>query len=289
MERIVETVDGRFDTRLTGTGEVTFILDHGMMSNHHQWGWLRGELLQLGRVFEYSRLGYGKSSRGKTKRFFSQQAAELGRVLDVLTIDGPFLFIGHSLGAYISLELGRRRPDETVGIVLLDPSHPEVDVELPDWYERMQEKWNRFLYVLSHIRPLTWLIPDNLGARMFKSLPEADRVPLWRQLSRTHHWRGTLDEWDTVAHNNQQILQLVPHVTPPVLVLSASDWAGGMPEKWLNKDLTKRINAAHERFADSLPDARFHLIANTNHYTIAGFSKEAAERIVQLIRTTFCD
>jgi len=287
MERIVDTADGRFDTRLTGTGNVTFILDHGMMSSHYQWGWLRGELLKQGRVFEYSRLGYGKSTRGKTKRLFTQQADELERVLALLGIKGPFVFIGHSLGAYISLELGRRRPDETAGIVLLDPSHPEVDAELPNWYERTQEEWNRFLYVLSHVRPLAWLIPDDLGARMFTSLPEADRIPMWRNMARKNHWRGTLDEWQAVEANNQHVLEVVEHITPPVLVLSASDWAGGMPENWLNPELTKRINAAHERFAASLPDAEFHVIPDTNHYTIAGFSEEAATTIVSLIRNAF--
>ncbi|WP_323679193.1 alpha/beta fold hydrolase [Exiguobacterium indicum] len=287
MEYIVETSAGRFDTRLTGSGDVTFVLDHGMMSNRHQWGWLRTELLKRGRVFEYSRLGYGRSSRGKNKRLFTHQADELADVLRMLRVEGPYVFIGHSLGAYISLASGRLFADETRGIVLLDPSHPDVDAALPNWYERTQEEWNRFLYFLSHVRPIAWMIPDHLGKKMFSVLPEADQLPMWRHFAAPGHWRGTLDEWQSVEENNQMILSLLEDVTQPVLVLSASNWAGGMPESWLNPALTEQINAAHAAFADSLPNGMYHVIADTNHYTIAGFSHEAAERITDLIGTTW--
>ncbi|WP_114569716.1 alpha/beta fold hydrolase [Exiguobacterium flavidum] len=279
MEKVVETTDGRFHVRMSGEGDVTFVLDHGMMSCHHQWGWLSRRLAKIGRVFEYTRLGYGRSSRGRTKRLFVNQADELQRLLSFLEMSGPFVFVGHSLGAYIALEMSLRYEDETKLTVLLDPSHPDVDAHLPDWYERMQEIWNGFLYLLTHVRPIAWIVPDQIGARLFSELPLEERIPFWHALSRPSHWRGTLDEWRTVEENNALIDSKTSSVKTPVLVLSAGEWAGGLPEHWIKARLGEHIQEAHRSFAKSMPNGQFEVMEGLNHYTIAGFSDEGARSV----------
>lgn len=64
--------------------------------------------------------GHGESDRPHQEYTVEAFADDLAWTIDQLHLERP-LIVGHSLGAYIALELAAKHPGKTRGIVLLDP------------------------------------------------------------------------------------------------------------------------------------------------------------------------
>ena len=55
----------------------------------------------------------------------AETTADLIAALKATRVEGPFVVVGHSLGAYETLLLKDRAPEVVVGMVLVDPSVPD--------------------------------------------------------------------------------------------------------------------------------------------------------------------
>jgi pimeloyl-ACP methyl ester carboxylesterase len=74
------------------------------------------------RVCAYDRAGYGQSEPGPMPRDSQRAADELHQLLVNSGEDGPFLLVGHSLGALNMQVYAHIYPEQVIGLVLLDPS-----------------------------------------------------------------------------------------------------------------------------------------------------------------------
>jgi len=72
-------------------------------------------------VCSYNRAGYGQSEAGPLPRHSGREAEELKALLDGASVTGPYVVVGHSLGALNVQVFAARHPKDVVGIVLLDP------------------------------------------------------------------------------------------------------------------------------------------------------------------------
>ncbi|MFT4157512.1 MAG: alpha/beta hydrolase [Microbacterium sp.] len=81
----------------------------------------------------YDRAGTGFSDDTPLPRPLSAVTAELRALLRALDIDPPFVLVGHSLGGAYAQHFADAHPDETAGLVLLDPV-------VRDWNREMPEK-----------------------------------------------------------------------------------------------------------------------------------------------------
>ncbi|MFJ9850404.1 alpha/beta fold hydrolase [Streptomyces sp. NPDC101150] len=72
------------------------------------------------------RPGSGWSDAGPFPRTTATEAAELLTALERAGEEGPFVFVGHSFGGLLVANAARRRPDLVAGLVLLDPTPPDV-------------------------------------------------------------------------------------------------------------------------------------------------------------------
>ncbi|MFG2212124.1 alpha/beta fold hydrolase [Streptomyces sp. NPDC048638] len=72
------------------------------------------------------RPGSGWSDAGPFPRTTATEAAELLTVLERAGEEGPFVFVGHSFGGLLVANAARCRPDLVAGLVLLDPTPPDV-------------------------------------------------------------------------------------------------------------------------------------------------------------------
>ena len=84
---------------LLGRGEPTVIVLNGLASSIGEWMPVVRRVSAQTRVFVYERRGNGRSPVIASARGSRVIAEELLEMLDDLSIDGPYVLVGHSLGA----------------------------------------------------------------------------------------------------------------------------------------------------------------------------------------------
>lgn len=108
-----------------GEGSPTVVMDHGLCD---AWSPLNivDAVKSQTRICFYWRAGIGTSSRSpKTSRPSSDMMNELHTLLTNAHIAGPYVLVGHSIGGLNVRVYADLYPQEVVGMVLIDPSHPD--------------------------------------------------------------------------------------------------------------------------------------------------------------------
>lgn len=109
------------DLRCSGSGNPVVVIDVGLGDRIERWGTLPEKISALTRVCVYARAGYSGSDAGPFPRTSDRVDAELDSALAGADVQGPFLLVGHSIGALNAQIFAARYPKETAGLVLLDP------------------------------------------------------------------------------------------------------------------------------------------------------------------------
>jgi pimeloyl-ACP methyl ester carboxylesterase len=108
-----------------GSGSPTIVLDAGMGNSYRDWLPLFEKVSQKIQIFCYDRAGYGQSEMGPLPRTCDKAADELQKLLDNANIKGPYLLVGHSLGALNLQIFAHKNMKNIEGMLLLDP--PPLD------------------------------------------------------------------------------------------------------------------------------------------------------------------
>ena len=87
--------------------------------------WLSEGLKDHARVVRYDRAGLGYSDECKTPRNPETVAQELHDLLQKAGESPPYIMMGHSIGGPYIRVFTERYPDEVVGMVFLDATHPD--------------------------------------------------------------------------------------------------------------------------------------------------------------------
>jgi len=107
-----------------GEGSPTVVLEAGLGDGSINFRALQDRLARHTRTCAYDRAGYGWSEPGPAPRDLATIAAELDALLDGAGEAGPYVLAGHSIGGLYALGFASRNPEDVVGIVLIDSSHP---------------------------------------------------------------------------------------------------------------------------------------------------------------------
>ena len=119
-----------------GTGSPTVILTAGLGGSWEDWRQVQPQVARATRVCAWDRPGEGLSSKATGQETVAETTADLMAALKALRMKGPFVAVGHSLGAYETLLFKDRAPPAVVGMVLVDPS-------IPDQVYRLNKAANR--------------------------------------------------------------------------------------------------------------------------------------------------
>ena len=123
-------VDGsRMHVQSGGTGSPTVILEAGLGAMSSGWCWIQTEIEKFTHVISYDRAGLGWSDADTAHPSGLRIAWRLHKLLQASGITGPYVLVGHSMGGLLVRVFANQYPDEVVGMVLVDASHP-------DQYER---------------------------------------------------------------------------------------------------------------------------------------------------------
>jgi len=110
-----------------GHGSPTVVLTSGLGSWSVVWRSVQPALAPRTRVCAWDPAGFGFSSPSFEPQDAVYLTRDLEQTLKNAQINGPYLMVGHSAGAFVALRFADRHPKSVVGIVLVDPAMLEQD------------------------------------------------------------------------------------------------------------------------------------------------------------------
>ena len=122
--RLVDLGSHRLHVLESGLGSPTIVMEAGLMSTVLSWNDLQRELAGSYRVVSYDRAGLGWSDLGPMPRTAERIVEELHAMLKRAAIPAPYVLVGHSFGGLTMPLFAGRFPEETAGMVLVDPVVP---------------------------------------------------------------------------------------------------------------------------------------------------------------------
>lgn len=161
----------------------TVVMDAGMGGTVLDWSRVTPKLTLEMRVCIFDRAGMGWSDASPLTPSTANRNAELHTLLQKAGIPPPYIMVGHSLGGAYALAYFQHYPDETAGLVLVDPGEDGGQGRLEKWAaaqnlpdaQRFQNIYRKFKSGQT-INPLAFVAPFTpLGAMRvylpFHSMP----------------------------------------------------------------------------------------------------------------------
>ncbi len=106
-----------------GTGTPTVLIEHGLGADGTEWSTVQDAIAEDTTVCFTSRAGRGFSTGVDGDRTARDAADDLAAVVDGAGLSGPYVLVGHSFGGHVVRLFAADRPDDVVGMVLVDSSH----------------------------------------------------------------------------------------------------------------------------------------------------------------------
>ena len=121
-----------------GSGPVTLLLMHGLVSDSNDWNWLTPLLRDRYRVVNMDMRGHGRSTSAG-----GYALADLAE--DALAIADSigcrrFVPMGHSLGGSVAARLAVEHPDRVEAVVEVDPAYA-LPLPMTDGWEAVRAQW----------------------------------------------------------------------------------------------------------------------------------------------------
>jgi len=125
-----------------GDGKATIIFESGAdFGGHIVWRNIQEKLSSNFTTLSYDRAGTLHSQRGNNPKTCATIAQELHIMIEKLDLPKPYILVGHSLAGLTLRAFIDKYPKNIVGVVMLDPGHPEV---LDNFSSKTRKKYTSF-------------------------------------------------------------------------------------------------------------------------------------------------
>ncbi len=157
--KLVDIGGLRLHINCTGTGSPTVIMEAGPNDSLVSWQLVQPEISKFTRVCSYDRAGFGWSDAPNEPRSSSNVADELARLLTRAGVPGPYVLVAFEYGALNMRMFASRHREQVVGMVLVDPVHP--DMHHRDPFRRATSAPDRVHRFVSSARyeAMIWSVP----------------------------------------------------------------------------------------------------------------------------------
>lgn len=134
----------------------TLVLLHGFLASSHYWRKLQPLLTAAGyRVITIDLLGFGHSPKPRHGAYdYQDHVDHIQATLVRLQVNEPFILVGHSMGALVSLRLATKNPNDIAALVLVHPPLFATALQAREALRATGRHYRILLY--SHIRFLLW-------------------------------------------------------------------------------------------------------------------------------------
>jgi pimeloyl-ACP methyl ester carboxylesterase len=120
--RMIDIGDRQLHIYCTGNGLPTVVLEAPAAGMSSAWGWVQPAVAQTTRVCSYDRAGLGWSEAGDRPYDPSAVPDQLHTLLRRAGEPGPYVLVGHGLGAVFAKLFADRFPTEVRSLILIDPA-----------------------------------------------------------------------------------------------------------------------------------------------------------------------
>ena len=130
--QLVDIGGRKLHLHCVGDGEVTVILEDGLTSSGSLfWGKVQPDVGKFTRVCAYDRAGIMWSESSSQPPTSEHIAQDLHTALKQASINPPYVLVGLSMGGIFTRVFAEIYPEEVLGMVLVDSSHPEQEERFP--------------------------------------------------------------------------------------------------------------------------------------------------------------
>jgi pimeloyl-ACP methyl ester carboxylesterase len=112
-------------SRSTGAGKPAVLFESGLGDGSGIWHLVEPIVAEHTHTIVYDRAGLGRSSKATTPRTFTNMVADLSQVLEQLSVEPPYVLVGHSLGGLLVRLYAASHPKAVAGLVLVDAPHEQ--------------------------------------------------------------------------------------------------------------------------------------------------------------------
>jgi pimeloyl-ACP methyl ester carboxylesterase len=278
---LVELSDGRMlHLQVAGAEHVgpTVVLEAGQGLFSPAFAWVQEELAGQATVVAYDRPGYGWSTPADRPVGAAATVDDLHEALTTRALEGPYLLVGHSLGAFYVRTFAERYPDQTLGLVLLDPAHEQQLERLPEDAVAEFEQAGTMFRWAARLARLGLFRLSNPQQDATTDLPPAAAEQIVRVSAAARYWQvagAEVEAFDAVAAAPPPDLGDLP-----VMIISAGrDVPDGPPVSEVMSELDREL-------ASRTPRATHHTIDDADHLTLltdAEHARAASELIAGLL------
>jgi pimeloyl-ACP methyl ester carboxylesterase len=120
-DQMISIGSHRLQIHREGQGTPAVVIDAGISDAFDKLRPLQDRIAGVTQVITYNRAGYGQSEPGPLPRDGDREADELKSLLEKASVRGPYVLVGHSLGALNVMVFASKYPQDVAGLVLLDP------------------------------------------------------------------------------------------------------------------------------------------------------------------------
>lgn len=178
-------------------GRPTVILETLSGGFSSYWAWVQEDIEQTTRVCSYDRAGRGWSDPDPDIRTLQRTVADLHALLQAAGETGPFVLAGHSIGGLYVRRYAAEHPEEVVGLVLVDSSHPEQFERHPELLAQGQSFRRILVFFPALARLGLFHLYFAAGGEIdFQDLPARAHDETAAFLSSPGHWTSNLQELD---------------------------------------------------------------------------------------------
>lgn len=284
--KLVDVGGHRLHIQCAGAGRPTVVLETGALAMSALWGGVQPLVAVHTRVCSYDRAGLGWSEPGPVPRDAVRIAGELRALLRNAGETPPFVLVGHSFGGLLVRVYTDQFPEDVVGLLLLDSSHPDQVAR----FERVRGKPSfvearlvpALLPVLARLGVLRFSLRFTDAGRRFDGLGPgraAEFKAFFADSSHQSAGEAELEVWEETA-GQARATRLLGEL--PLVVASAGETNPLSPERRVRFEL-------HEELVSLSSGGSHRILAGTTHGSLAtnqAHAAQVAEAIRELVEVT---